>query len=711
MPDSPKVFISYSHDDRPHQDRILNLSNRLRRDGIDCRIDQYEISPPQGWPRWMDEQIEEADYVLVVCTQEYHQRFKGKGDGKGVKWEGAIIRQDLYDAETINEKYIPLLFSKDDEQHRPGLLRGVNYYNPLDEEGYWNLYRHLTKQPDVKKPELGKLIELLPRNQQTDFFQPWNVPFTRNEYFTGREQILIQLHQTLTDGGTAALSQQAIYGLGGIGKTQTAVEYAYRHRQDYPHVLWVRSETEANIYASYTEIAEMLGMEPQQDQKITIKAVKHWLQTQNGWLLIYDNADDLTLLKKFYPHTTSGSILITTRTDDFAQLGIKKQLEIETLPEKDAVDFLCTRTKTDITNPENEKAIKDLAAELGNLPLALEQAGAYIQTNKVSVQAYLNSYREKNPKHLLESKGQTGDYEKTIATTWTINFEEVENQHPAAADILRFSAFTAPDNIPLELLIKGGAELGKNVAKALKKADSDQLAIEEALLTPLLRYSLIRKDPDANTYSIHRLVQQAIKFPMKENKISQWAEQTVRAVDASYPGPDFKYWPQQDRLIPHTFVVAQLIEKHNFAFQEAGNLLNKLGYCLNARARYEEAESIYQRALTITENTLGPDHPDTAIRLNNLAALYDSQGRYDQAEPLYQRAMKIDEKALGPNHPDLAIDLNNLAGLYRAQGRYDQAEPLYQRAIQIFEKALGQNHPNTIGVKKNYEQFQTEKNK
>ena len=76
MPDSPKVFISYSHDDRPHQDRILNLSNRLRRDGIDCRIDQYEISPPQGWPRWMDEQIEEADYVLVVCTQEYHQRFK-----------------------------------------------------------------------------------------------------------------------------------------------------------------------------------------------------------------------------------------------------------------------------------------------------------------------------------------------------------------------------------------------------------------------------------------------------------------------------------------------------------------------------------------------------------------------------------------------------------------------------------------------------------
>jgi hypothetical protein len=147
--ESPKVFISYTHDSPEHVDRVLKLADRLRDEGVDCHLDQYETSPPEGWPRWMDRQIEWADYVLVVCTETYQKRFKGTGEtgkGLGAKWEGAIITQELYDAEANNTKFIPLLFSPEDLNNRPNLLRGATYYDISSEEGYEELYRRLTKQ-------------------------------------------------------------------------------------------------------------------------------------------------------------------------------------------------------------------------------------------------------------------------------------------------------------------------------------------------------------------------------------------------------------------------------------------------------------------------------------------------------------------------------------------------------------------------------------
>ena len=156
--DNPKVFISYSHDSQEHMIQVLNLSNRLRTDGIDCTIDQYVFSPPEGWPRWMANQIEEADFVLVVCTESYERRFKGKeetGKGLGAKWEGAIITQELYDAEAKNTNFIPVIFSEKESVHIPIVLRGATYYKLNTEEGYEALYRHLTNQPRVSSLNLG----------------------------------------------------------------------------------------------------------------------------------------------------------------------------------------------------------------------------------------------------------------------------------------------------------------------------------------------------------------------------------------------------------------------------------------------------------------------------------------------------------------------------------------------------------------------------
>jgi hypothetical protein len=170
----PKVFISYSHNyDLPdYKDRILTLADRLRTDGIDCNIDRYEESPPEGWHRWMLNQIDWADFILIACTEEYDRRFRGKeteGKGKGAIWEGAIIIQELYDTQGKNVKFLPITLDSEDSQFIPSPLRSATYYKLDIEDGYESLYRRLTGQAKIKRAKLGKLQTLAPRERKQDF--------------------------------------------------------------------------------------------------------------------------------------------------------------------------------------------------------------------------------------------------------------------------------------------------------------------------------------------------------------------------------------------------------------------------------------------------------------------------------------------------------------------------------------------------------------
>lgn len=165
----PKVFISYSHDSDAHRGRVFELSEKLRSEGVDCNIDQYEMAPPDGWPRWMRNQIKKSDFVIVVCTEVYEQRYEGLetfGTGAGAKWEGAIITQQLYEAEGQNTKFIPVVFSTADLRHIPLEMRGGTWYRLDDEKGYELLYRQLTGQPQIIKSGLGKLRTLPPTGRK-----------------------------------------------------------------------------------------------------------------------------------------------------------------------------------------------------------------------------------------------------------------------------------------------------------------------------------------------------------------------------------------------------------------------------------------------------------------------------------------------------------------------------------------------------------------
>jgi hypothetical protein len=165
----PKVLISYSHDSPAHRDRVLQLADRLRRDGIDCTIDQYVPSPSEGWPRWMMNQLEQSAFVLMVCTDIYHRRVRGQGEpdkGKGADWEGAIITQEIYDAKGTNTKFIPVILGPDDAAQIPIFVRGVTFYRVDLEEGYEQLYRRLTGQHDTPAEPLGEIKSLPPKRRE-----------------------------------------------------------------------------------------------------------------------------------------------------------------------------------------------------------------------------------------------------------------------------------------------------------------------------------------------------------------------------------------------------------------------------------------------------------------------------------------------------------------------------------------------------------------
>jgi tetratricopeptide (TPR) repeat protein len=716
----PKVFISYSHDSPEHEDRVLALAERLvEKDGIDVSLDRFVNPLPASWPKWMNAEMKAADFILVVCSVTYLAKVESKvkpGEGKGVKWESLLSYQQIYDNDSDSSRFIPVLLEGGKYEHIPDPMRGGSHYRPEDDAEYEKLIRHITNQPETPKPIPGPLRKLPPKQRQaakspatkaaqvSAVSTPWNFPHPRNDAFTGREQILTDLRGDLLKKG-----KQALFGLGGVGKTQIAVEYAYRHRDEYTAVLWCFAGTEQSVRGGYAAIAALLSLperESHEQAKVT-DAVKSWLEQNTGWLLVLDNADDPAMVKQFLPRQGKGHILLTSRAHSFQTLGILSPREIDVLSPDEAREFLLRRTGKDGDVKSLEAGA--LAKELGYLPLALEQAAAYMVENSVGFASYLAGFKKQRQKLLNKQGPVIGNDEKeqqkrTVATAWALNFADIEKNSPASADLLRLSAFLAPDAIPLELLEKGGKQLTPPLAAKLAETTDNPLVLDE-LLSPLLRYSLIRRNEEKRTFSIHPLVQEVVRDGLSKKDQRAWAERAVQIVNASFPHVEFENWPACDRLLPHALACAGLIEFWDMEFVGAARLLNHAGYYLDERAEYAQAEPLYRRALAIDEKALGPEHSSTAGSLNNLAELYRAQGRNQEAEPLHWRALAIREKALGPEHPDTAQSLNNLASLLQDQSKYKDAELLYRRSLAIVEKALGPDDSMTATCLNNLADF------
>jgi tetratricopeptide (TPR) repeat protein len=518
----------------------------------------------------------------------------------------------------------------------------------------------------------------------------WNVPHQRNPNFTGRAELLARLEQALRSGQSAALTQpQAIHGLGGVGKTQLATEYAYRHTANYDVVWWIRSEEPTTLAADYAALAQKLDLPEKEatEQALVVAAVRDWLEHNTRWLLIFDNASEPKDLDPYRPRGNSGHTLITSRYAFWR--GKAQPLEVQELPRDESVKFLVKRT-----GQKDEDAARKLAEALGDLPLALEHAGAYIEATGISLADYLELFETyRTP---LFDESEPTDYPVSITKTWDLAFQQVKAAAPAGADLLNLCAFLASDDIPLDMIRDGVKHLPKELAAAVH----NPLALNKAIAT-LRRYSLIEMSDDL--LSIHRMVQAVTRDRLDEQERKQWAEAAVRLVDEAFPSDsdDVRTWDACARLLPHGLIATIYAETMEVALDATGRLLNHVGGgYLRMRAAYAEAKGMLERALRIGEAVYGPNHPNVGAATNNLGSVLQDLGDLEGAKAAYARALRIGEAIYGPDHPVVAIGVNNLGGVLQDLGDLEGAKAAYERALRIGEAVYGPDHP-TVAIRVN----------
>jgi hypothetical protein len=312
----------------------------------------------------------------------------------------------------------------------------------------------------------------------------FNLPFGRNPNFTGRENLLDQLHHNLIAGettiGVAAITQ-AIAGLGGVGKTQLALEYCHRHRDDYDLIGWLRADEEPALAADMVQLGREMGLAVDQttEQAAQVALVRRWLETSDSqaggirWLLVFDNADTIApkQLQTYLPRTGQGRVLITSRNPNWR--GMARVLAVNVFGRDEALDFLFERTGLE---RELEEEARGLAEELGYLPLALEHAGAYVEVTGCTLVEYRRLLATQRAR-LWERAEAPDAYHATITTTWELSFQQVRTQNPAAIALFNLCCFLAPEEIPLPLLREHREALPEELAALL----ADELALNEAI--------------------------------------------------------------------------------------------------------------------------------------------------------------------------------------------------------------------------------------
>ncbi|KAK3947253.1 hypothetical protein QBC32DRAFT_224584 [Pseudoneurospora amorphoporcata] len=455
-----------------------------------------------------------------------------------------------------------------------------------------------------------------------------------------------------------------LYGLGGIGKTQLAADFARRHQDKFKPVFWLDGKSEDRLRQSLagciSRIPEdqipdrnrNLTLDSEDNLNVVVADVLGWLARPDNvnWLLVFDNVDQSneqggakgTYDVRQYLPGDHGSVLITTRLSRLGRLGDSKELKKVDEELSKAIFKQWYRQELVI-----DEAGTELLRLLDGLPLALAQAAAYIRETGSNTTQYVRLYKQQWD-DLMKSSSKSGspllDYDKEIRTTWTISFKAIEAKNENAGNLLRLWAFL--DNRDLwHNLLQVARDGGEQWPGWLRDIACEVRFLDVAGL--LFRYSMI------------------------EARESE--------------------------------------EKGNFKDIIIGHAIHCLGLLYADQGRLKEAEAMYQRALEGYEKALGPDHTSTLNTVNNLGILYKNQGRLKEAEAMYQRALEGKEKALGPDHTSTLDTVNNLGNLYSDQGRLKEAETMYQRALSGYSAALGSSHAKSLLVVKNIASLQLAK--
>ncbi|KAG9241047.1 P-loop containing nucleoside triphosphate hydrolase protein, partial [Calycina marina] len=574
------------------------------------------------------------------------------------------------------------------------------------------------------------------------------IPFSRDTGFVERGSILDQIHQKCAILG----SRTALVGLGGVGKSQLAIEYAYRTGDRSPNtwVFWVHASNAARFEQSFLCIANCVKVSGRQNPQADIFQLVHdWLRDdKRKWVLILDNVDDASVLLKarssgqegktsdvesenslsimsYLPHCRHGTILITTRSKDEA-LNLVEENDIITIKPMSSKDAL-TLFENKLGRVHNCSGNADVAAELlvalEHMPLAIVQAAAYILRRKprYSVRQYLQSFRESNHRRtrLLGYNGKQlrrdGDAKNSIIITWQMSFDYIREIRPSAADLLSLMSFFDRQGIPDALLqnrstqINSRQDLMESVASDCSDNDmgcgdeegsTSQSSMNDEFeedVSVLQNYSFISVNANDATFGMHRLVQLATRIWLKDNKqIEKWKYVFIRNLDAELPTGEYENWERCRALFPHAQSAAAQKPKEQECLKDWTSVLYKAAWYAWRMGNGVEAEKLSVQAMEVRKKILDDEHNDTLDGMAMVGLVYGLNGRWDDAEKLEVQVMEKRKTKLGVDHPSTLTSMANLASTYRNQGRWDDAEKLEVQVMETSKTKLGVDHPSTL---------------
>ncbi|USP73005.1 hypothetical protein yc1106_00279 [Curvularia clavata] len=564
------------------------------------------------------------------------------------------------------------------------------------------------------------------------FAVQFSVPeVSRVDHFVGRSEELDTIHRELQHDRCRKTA--VMHGLGGMGKTQLALAYAQRYKDEYSAVFWVNSKdvdtlkqgyaaAARRIYRDRPSLAYLKAAAEGNNLNEAVEVVKRWLSSarNDGWLVIYDNYDTPKLpghdepgtfdIRPFLPEADQGAVLITTRSSQL-QLGrpiaVKKLRDIE-----HSLEILSQTSRRDglVLDPDARK----LAEELDGLPLALATAGAYLYQLSTSLAEYLRMYKA-SWLQLQRDTPQLLTYEdKALYTTWAISLDSIKHRvsmdhsNDLAVKFLQLWAYLDNQDVWFELLQSARQ---RDCPEWFSELTQDQLSFNKAVRV-LCNHGLAEAHTfsgedsvESQGYSMHSCVHAWTKHVVNERWDNALAGLALRCVGLHVPykiRP--KYWVIQQRLLRHANRCQEFIGVVIKERDTEGSLyeaIHKLGNLYSKHGKLDKAEEMYQIALQGREKAFGPGDTSTLSTVNRLGNLYRRQGKLDKTEEMYQRALQGSEKALGPNHPSTLSTISNLGILYRNQGKLDKAEEIYQRVLQDKETALGPGHMSTLDTVNN----------
>jgi tetratricopeptide (TPR) repeat protein len=488
-------------------------------------------------------------------------------------------------------------------------------------------------------------------------------------HFTGRNSILKDLQDGLKEGRSVVLT-----GADGMGKSAIAEEHGRVHVTDYDFRFWVRAWDTTVLASDYVGLAEPFGIPHQEDSDVEDLAgsVRTWLEENYRWLVVFDDAPSPEALEKYLPRPGSegGDVVVTSRSSGWEE-GFA-EIEVGPLKTSEAAAFLSSRTGQD-----DRESSERLAELLKESPLALELAGAYIRWTGISLSRYIDLYR----KRLDESSGRrTPGFHESLAAVWEITTEQVGAVSQEGIDLLRLSAFLAPEDLPIDLLVKAAALLPESV-------DTGLLALDHR--------GLVRRD--GASLSVHPLIQALAFGRLGDEEKKTWADETARAVGGAFSSylEDLTTWPECARLLPHALVSTEKVEELGMGSEPATLLLNQVGLYLHRRGDIDGARNVLERLIVLDERLHGPGHPEVATDLNNLGSVFRVLGDLAGAKRCFERALAIEEGQSTPDNLKIAIRANNLGTVLRSLGDLAGALDQFDRALAIDRHAYGPNHFKT----------------